>query len=128
VTSSTEAPAALVAGPPGRPGPATRLRALAESVWRREHLLFGVLLLVGTALRWVTWRAYLPVLLFPDSHTYLREARQLKFGYWQPSGYPTFLWPLLRLHHPTVIPLVQHLLGLAVAVLLYLMLRRRGVP
>ena len=128
VTSATEAPSALVADADARPTPRERLRALPSAVWRREHLLFGVLFLAGVVLRWITWRAYRPALLFPDSHTYLREAEHLRFGFWQPSGYPAFLWPLLRLHHPTVIPLVQHLLGLTVTVLLYLVLRRRGVP
>lgn len=96
--------------------------------WGRRDLPFAGVLAVGALLRWITWRAYGPALLFPDSHTYLSEAHHLKFGYWQPSGYSAFLWPLVRLHHPAVISLVQHLLGLTIAVLLYVALRRRGVP
>ena len=129
MTSASEATEASAADPSTRSDTqASPSRRLLAPLTRHEHLLFGVLLLAGAVLRWVTWRAYWPALLFPDSHTYLKEAHKLQFGFYQPSGYPVFLWPLVRLHHPSVIALVQHLLGLGIAVLLYLVLRRRGVP
>ena len=126
----TEAPEATEVSAPPQPA-RQRHQALAGHLrsWvSREHVPFAVVLIVGAVLRWITWRAYRPALLFPDSHSYLQYARHLRVGFWQPSGYPIFLWPLVRLEHPTVIPLVQHLLGLAIAVLIYLVLRRRGVP
>lgn len=111
--------------PEPRPSPWQRL---VDAVAQPRHVPFYVLLLGGIVLRYVTWRAYRPALLFPDSNTYLEQAWRPQFGYYQPSGYPAFLWPLVRLHHGSLIPLLQHAMVVAVAVAIYLVLQRWRVP
>ena len=46
----------------------------------------------------------------------------------RPLGYPLFLWILGRVHHLAVVPTVQHVMGLAMAVLIYALLVRLRVP
>lgn len=93
------------------------------------HLPFAVLLLAGAVLRLMTWRAYRPALLFPDSRIYLMAAAREELHSTRPGGYSAFLWPFLHLHLGGLasISLVQHLLGLAMAVAIYLLLLRLRV-
>jgi hypothetical protein len=91
----------------------------------RAHWLFLGLLAAGVALRVVTWLAYRPVLL--NSVEYLASSERLRPGTVHPVGYPAFVRLLPLGSGLEVIPLVQHLLGLAVAVLLYVLLLRLGV-
>jgi hypothetical protein len=93
------------------------------------HLPFALLLLGGAVLRLLTWRAYRPALLFPDSRAYLMGALNETLQPSRPSGYSVFLWPFLELGGLATITLLQHLLGLAMAVAIYLLLLRlRVVP
>ena len=92
------------------------------SLMRRNWLL-GVLLAAGLVLRILTQLAYRPALLFIDSVKYL-------FGAYpgnDPPGYQLGLKLFLRVGTLPMVVAVQHLLGLAMAVALYLILRRRGV-
>ena len=93
------------------------------------HLPFAVLLLAGAVLRLMTWRAYRPALLFPDSRIYLLAAAREELQATRPAGYSAFLWPFLHLHLGGLasISLVQHLLGLAMAAAIYLLLLRLRV-
>ena len=92
------------------------------------HLPFAVLLLAGAVLRLMTWRAYRPALLFPDSRIYLLAAAREELQAARPAGYSAFLWPFLHLHLGGLasISLAQHLLGLAMAAAIYLLLLRLG--
>jgi Dolichyl-phosphate-mannose-protein mannosyltransferase len=95
-----------------------RLPALA-----REHWLLTLLLAAGLALRTVAQIAYQPALYYIDSVKYL-------FGAYpgnDPPGYQIVIRPAVDLGAPWLIAAVQHLLGLAMAVLLYAVLQRRGV-
>jgi hypothetical protein len=107
------------AGPAGGPGPGRRAGRL---LWR--HWLMSVLLLAGLVLRVLATVAYQPVLLYIDSLKYL-------FGAWpgnDPLGYNVILKILLLPGNLTAVAALQHLLGLAMAVALYAVLLRRGVP
>ncbi|MGH2816692.1 MAG: phospholipid carrier-dependent glycosyltransferase, partial [Actinomycetota bacterium] len=88
-----------------------------------------MLLLAGAVLRLMTWRAYRPALLFPDSRIYLLAAAREELQAARPAGYSAFLWPFLHLHLGGLasISLVQHLLGLAMAAAIYLLLLRLRV-
>jgi len=88
-----------------------------------------VLLLAGAVLRLMTWGAYRPALLFPDSRIYLLGAANEQLMATRPGGYSAFLWPFLHLHLGGLpsITLVQHLLGLAMAAAIYLLLLRLRV-
>jgi hypothetical protein len=89
----------------------------------RKHWLASALLAVGLALRVLTQAAYHPALLYVDSVKYL-------YGAWpggDPLGYDVPLKAILLVGGLGTVEVVQHLLGLAIAVTLYVILLRRGV-
>jgi 4-amino-4-deoxy-L-arabinose transferase-like glycosyltransferase len=97
----------------------------------RRHWLLAVLLVLGAALRGVVLAAYHPALIFPDSVRYLQYAHNFIDGRWSPdalrqSGYSVLIIPVAALHDLWLIPLTQHLAGLATAVLVYAVLIRLG--
>ena len=89
----------------------------------RRHWIFGVLLLAGLGLRVVTQIAYRPALFYIDSYKYLTGTN----GY-DPEGYRFFLVPILWVGNLAVVPAVQHVLGLAMGLAIYVVLIRRGAP
>jgi hypothetical protein len=79
----------------------------------------------------VVLAAYHPALIFPDSVRYLQYAHNFADGYWtvdalRQSGYSVLIIPVLLVHDLWIIPLVQHLVGLATALLVYAALIRFG--
>jgi 4-amino-4-deoxy-L-arabinose transferase-like glycosyltransferase len=94
----------------------------------RAHPVFTGLLLAGLALRVVTFFAYRPALIYFDSTRYLDRVQDLEPSPLRPIGYPAFLKLLPTDWELAVVPAVQHLFGLAIALLLYVLLRRLGVP
>jgi len=102
---------------------AARVRELVAA-----HPVFTGLLLAGLALRVVTFFAYRPALISNDSTSYLERAADLQPGQVRPSGYPVFLKILPTEWELAVVPAVHHLLGLLIAVILYALLIRLGVP
>jgi hypothetical protein len=96
-----------------------RLLALAGRNW-----LATILLILGLALRVLAQVSYSPALVYIDSVKYL-------YGAWpqaDPVGYDAPLKALLAIGNLGTVEAVQHVLGLAVAVLIYMVLVRRGVP
>jgi hypothetical protein len=94
----------------------------------RAHWLLLLLLGAGLALRVVVSVAYDPALLRPDSVAYLRVAGEPPEPWrFHPIGYPLFLRLLPFEWTIAVVPVAQHLLGMAIAVLLYAVLLRLGV-
>lgn len=92
------------------------------------HWPLLVVLLAGAGLRLITMLAYAPGLWFSgDSGIYVRSAYSLAPDPARPLGYSIFLRPLLPFHSVRLIVAVQHLIGLAVAVALYVFMWRRGV-
>ncbi len=80
--------------------------------------------LIGLILRILTQLAYRPALLYIDTVKYLYNA-------WpgtDPVGYKVPLGFILFFGDLSTVAAVQHLLGLAMAVTLYLVLLRRGCP
>ena len=112
-----------------RPALAPSLRAAHELAGRgrravRQHWLFAVVLVAATALRAVVLLAYQQALIFPDSERYLQYAQNFIIGQWIPdwlrtSGYSLLLIPAVLARNLTSVVTVQHLLGLATAVLIY---------
>jgi hypothetical protein len=88
------------------------------------HWVASVLLALGLALRVLTQVAYSPVLLYIDSVKYLYGA----WPYADPLGYDVPLKIILSVANLATVEVVQHLLGLGMAVLIYVLLLRRGVP
>ena len=103
------------------PAPA-RLRAGA-----RRHAIFLAVLAVGIGLRIIAQIAYWPALLFEDSYQYLNNTEALDPGHTRPIGYPAFLALLRLLPDLAAVPIVQHLMGLAMGVVTYTLLVRWGL-
>jgi hypothetical protein len=95
--------------------------ALAAVV--RQHWLVATLLTAGLVLRVLAAAAYRPALFYIDTTRYLYNAEGM-----DPVGYKGPLRAILWLANFDAVAAVQHLLGLGVAVLIYLLLLRRGAP
>jgi hypothetical protein len=85
------------------------------------------LLLLGAALRVVVLAAYHPALIFPDSVRYLQYAHNFTAGHWtvddqRQSGYSILL--TIFQNELWLVSLVQHLAGLAIAIMIYAVLVR----
>jgi Dolichyl-phosphate-mannose-protein mannosyltransferase len=118
---------------------AARLESLKTLV--REHKLFSAALAVGAFLRLLAVLGYPGALWFAgDSYVYvgaaLRPMHLHVLGVSVPvpqpdlsksTGYSYFLRALLPFHSFTLVTVIQHLMGLAVAVMIYVLLRRNGV-
>jgi len=105
------------------PRPQTARAHLAASALRR-HWLAAVLLAAGLVLRVLAQFAYRPVLFYIDTTRYLyNDAPGM-----DPVGYKGPLRVILAVTNFTTLAAIQHLLGLAMAVALYVLLLRRGAP
>lgn len=96
----------------------------------RRHWLLLLLLAAGLSLRVVTQLAYRPAMLYIDSFRYLSNF-SLNPGGVDPPGYDVILSLLLHLGRPlgaglAFVAVIQHLLGLAMAVALYGLVLRLG--
>ncbi len=87
----------------------------------RRHWLLAILLLAGLVLRVITLLAYRPILFYNDSTRYLLFADGN-----DPVAYRIPLRLILFVSNLQIVSVVQHLLGLLIAVTLYAVLLRRG--
>jgi hypothetical protein len=88
----------------------------------REHWLVSVLLAAGLALRALTQFAYQPALIYIDTNKYLYG----EYPGSDPLGYRAILKLILPVGDLGTVAAIQHLAGLAMAIALYAVLRRRG--
>jgi hypothetical protein len=89
--------------------------------------MFLLLATGGTAVRLVTQFAYRPAILgMPDSAQYLETAAHLEPAF-RPIAYSVLLRVLPLGNGLWVVPFVQRLMGLLMAVLVYIVLLRLGV-
>ena len=103
------------------------VRRLRELVAR--HPQFALALAVGAVLRLVTMIAYPGALWFAgDSYVYVGAALRPRPDLSKTTGYSFFLRALLPFHSFTLVTGLQHLMGLGIAVMIYLLARRAGVP
>ncbi|SDQ71022.1 Dolichyl-phosphate-mannose-protein mannosyltransferase [Thermostaphylospora chromogena] len=95
-----------------------------------RNRLFAAIFVLAALLRLATVLGYRPAWVYWfDSFTYLNSAIELTpEKSWQPGGYPILLWLLRPLRSVAAVVVFQHALGLAIGVLVYLLLRRRGAP
>jgi hypothetical protein len=91
--------------------------------------LFSGAIALGLALRVITMLAFPPAIWFGgDSASYLSTALRLVPGTSRLSGYGLMLLVLRPFHSFAAVTAVQHLMGLALGVMIYAVLRRYGLP
>jgi len=105
------------------------LGAASPASWRqtwvsglRRNWLATIFLVAGLVLRVLVQLAYRPALFYQDTTRYLYHA-----GGNDPVGYRVPLRAILLVGNLDLVVVIQHLLGLAIAVALYCLLVRRGV-
>jgi hypothetical protein len=116
------APAPDADGAPSGSGPGTRPWPARTATLLRRHWLVSVFLAAGLVLRVLAKVAYNPALIYVDTLKYL-------YGVYpgaDPLGYRALLKVVLPFGGLPVVAVLQSLLGLAVAVVLYIVLLRRG--
>lgn len=133
-----EGPRPDQAGWPGeRAGPRGRLTdgvrragaALAPATLWREHRLFTILALLSLIPRILAALSFRPALLTADSFLYMQGAVTGRLGVIRPSGYSFFLWFFQVLPHAlAAVTTLQHLMGIAIAAIVYGLLRYWGLP
>jgi Dolichyl-phosphate-mannose-protein mannosyltransferase len=131
-------PAALLHGPPAR---RTRSVRWGEPVWRGAgdvrslavrtwsgHRLFIIVLIPAVLLRADAELGYRWQAWFNDSFQYLLNTVHFQLDPTRVSGYSIGLKILQPFHSYALITILQHLMGLAVAVMMYALARRFGAP
>ncbi len=95
----------------------------------RQHWIFSIALGVAVVPRLVAMLGFQPAVLFRlDTYDYLWGAVHLSPNVVNPSGYSLFLWLLRPFHSLVLVVALQHLLGLGIAVMVYALVRRYGLP
>ncbi len=111
-------------GAPGRRQRSAAALAAATLGLLRRHWMASALVTAGLVLRILTQMAYHPAIVYIDSLKYVYDA-------WpgsDPVGYKIPLRLILAVGDLGTVALVQHLLGLAIAVTIYVVMIRRGAP
>ena len=116
------------------PGPlAARARAAAAgltpaALWR-NHRLFTIVACISVIPRVIAALGFKPALLIQDSFSYLAEGVHLTpLSQLRPAGYPLMLRVLEPFHSLLLVTTLQHLMGIGLGVIIYGVLRTRGLP
>ena len=110
-----------------RLGAARASRVAAVTAVLRRHAVLVALLAAGFLLRAVAEYAIYPGIWFSDTNSYVATAATGTLSPNRVGGYSLFLAPFWHLGSAAALIIVQHLIGLALIVLVYALLRRRGV-
>jgi hypothetical protein len=95
----------------------------------RRHWLFGIALAGAVVVRVLAMLAFRPIMWFGgDSASYLATALRLIPDPSRVGGYGFMLFVLRPLHSLALVAAVQHLMGIAIGVLIYLLALRYGLP
>lgn len=118
----------LARAPMSRATRTPRRSAAGTVATLRRHWLIAAFLLVAVVLRIAVTIAYWPALeLWADSYDYLHLAQALIPGNWHPSGYPLYLAAFAPTGQLGLVVVTQHLMGIAMGVLVYCLALRLGV-
>ena len=105
-----------------------RERAASSRLSLPHHWPFLIVLAAGVVFRVLVLLSFRPALMFVgDSYGYLLRGASLSPGAVRPIFYPFLLAPFQRMGRVGWVPLWQHLLGLAVGVAIYVLMRRLGI-
>ncbi len=106
-----------------------RLAAIGLPAAARRHWLFGLALAGAVVVRVLAMLAFRPIMWFGgDSASYLATGLRLTPDPSRVGGYGLMLWLLGPLHSVAAVAAVQHIMGLVIGVLIYLLARRYGLP
>lgn len=123
-----------VGGPQAPPADAQpgrrRVRLAADAAaWARHHWFFGLVMAAAVLLRAIAMLGFQPAVLYRlDSYDYLWGSVRLSPNLVNVSGYSVFLWLLRPLHSLVAVVALQHVMGLGVATMVYVLLRRHSLP
>ena len=92
------------------------------------HRAFAVVLVVAAALRAVVILGWPPIFWFNDSYNYVIDAVTRTPDVVRSNGYPFFLQAIEPFHSLLLLATLQALMGLAMGLGIYAVLRRRGLP
>jgi hypothetical protein len=113
--------------------PGFQLGALANGARRTlasfARVNVGLIALVGAAavLRAIALLAVYPGIWFSDTNEFLETAVTGRLSVVRVQGYALFIAPFVHAGSAAALIVLQHVLGLAIVVVLYLLLLRRGV-
>ena len=101
----------------------TRLTRPAVTHWQFTSVLAAAVLV-----RIIVLLGYPPVFWFNDSYNYVYDAVTRTPDPVRPNGYPFFIHLLLPLHSAYPLALLQAAMGAVMGVIIYALLRHRGLP
>ena len=111
---------------PDAPARASRLSRFRAAILSNK--LFTLALAAGAIVRLITVLGYPGLLVFQgDTYVYIGAALRLQPNLSKTTGYSLYLKALEPLHSFTLVMITQHLMGLAMALMLYALLRRARV-
>ena len=128
VTSASRQDAATGVAPGADEPGDSRWNVTTAQTALQRHWLFALLFTLGVLLRIMAQVAYQPAILYFDSPGYIRSSYQLNPVGRDPLGYLLAVRLLLGAFHDlAALAAFNHILGLAIAGLIYAALLRRGV-
>ena len=92
------------------------------------HWQFTIVLAAAVVVRLIVILGYPPILWFNDSYNYLYDAVTHIPDRVRPNGYPFFIDLLLPLHSAYPLAVLQAAMGVGMGVVIYGLLRHRGLP
>ena len=92
------------------------------------HWQFTIVLAAAIAVRIIVILGYPPILWFNDSYNYLYDAVTHVPDRVRPNGYPFLIDLLLPLHSAYPLAVLQAAMGVGMGVIIYALLRHRGLP
>jgi hypothetical protein len=92
------------------------------------HWQFSIVILAAVVVRIIVMVGYPPILWFNDSYNYIYDAVTHIPDEVRPDGYAFFLDLFLPFHNLDPLAVVQAAMGVAMGVVIYAVLRRRGLP
>jgi hypothetical protein len=103
--------------------------ALTPAALWRNHRLFTIVAGLSVIPRVIAALGFKPALLIQDSFSYMKQSVELlPLGELRPAGYALMLHLLQPFHSLLLVTTVQHLMGIALGVVIYAVLRTRGLP
>ena len=112
--------------PPPEEAPVSRLTRFSRTAV--AHWQFAIVLAAAVVVRIIVILGYPPILWFNDSYNYVYDAVTHIPDRVRPNGYPFLIDLLLPLHSAYPLAVLQAAMGAAMGVIIYALLRHRGLP